>query len=108
MPRIKLPNRRFNQTFSFSHEGMNYLMTVGYTREATPIPLELFINTSMRSGNAADIAACDAAIAVSLALQHGCPLSVLCEAMKRNADGSPSGIIGQALDIMNVAELKES
>lgn len=80
---------------------MSYLMTVGFEAANRPLrPLELFINTDMRAGSAADIAVSDAAIAISLALQHGCPARTLLEAMKRNPDGTPMGVIGHALTIM--------
>lgn len=78
-------------------------MTVGYRngpQAESAKPIELFINTSMRSGNAADIAASDAAVAVSLALQYGCPPETLYEAMKRNPDGSPMGVVGRAMTVL--------
>lgn len=40
----------------------------------------------------------DAAVAISLALQYGCPIDVLRAAMKRDKDGSPMGLLSHALD----------
>lgn len=80
---------------------MNYIMTIGYAANHEPlVPLELFINTEMRAGNAADVAVSDAAVAASLALQFGCPVRMLRDAMKHNTDGTPTGVIGRALDLI--------
>jgi hypothetical protein len=99
--RKKLPSRRPLETFKFEHDGLKYLMSVGFEvdHEAKKfVPRELFLNSAQILGSATDINACDAAVAVSIALQHGVPLDDLRTAMKRNADGSPQGFVGAALD----------
>lgn len=97
MVRRKLPDRRLNTTVKFEHSnGHKYLLTVGLYPDGSPG--EIFINTSMKSGSEADLNASDAAVAVSLALQHGCTLDELRLAMKRNPDGTPAGPLGRALD----------
>lgn len=45
------------------------------------------------------VAAPDAAIAASLALQHGCPVEVLRKALSRDARGNPLSPLGVALDV---------
>jgi ribonucleoside-diphosphate reductase alpha chain len=59
-------------------------------------------------GSAAGIIASDAAMAASLALQHGCPLEVLREAMRRDSHGRASGPLGAVLDkIANARHRRE-
>src|SRR4249919_284860 len=96
MNRRRLPNRRFAETMNFSVSDQNYIVTLG--RFPNGDIAEIFINSSMRLGSTADINAVDGALAVSLALQYGCPLEILRSGMKRNADGSPQGPLGAALD----------
>ena len=76
-----------------------YHATFGYYEDNTPG--ELFLNSSGRAGSTADMSASDAAIAISLALQHGCPISDLREACLRNSDGTPSTALGKALDLLS-------
>jgi hypothetical protein len=98
MVRRKLPVRRANRSIKFEHDGQHYHATIGYYAEGTPG--ELFLNSSGRAGSMTDMASSEAAIAISLAIQHGCPIADLVEACLRNSDGSPSTPIGKALDIM--------
>lgn len=94
--RTPLPNRRHCETLTFEHEGFRFLASVA--RFPSGAVAEVFINTEMRAGSEADTNAKDAAIAISLALQHGCPFEVIRSAMSRKADGRPSGPLGAALD----------
>jgi hypothetical protein len=72
------------------------LVTVGYYHDGSPA--EIFINTEMKYGTDADTNAADFAVVVSLALQHGCPLQTIIDAMKHNPDGKPTGIFAHILD----------
>jgi hypothetical protein len=47
-----------------------------------------------------DVVARDAGILISLLLQHGCAIGVIANAISRDADGSPSGVIGAVLDLI--------
>lgn len=96
--RKRLPNRRLADTFAFEVNGQRYIATVGHFPDGTPA--ELFINSSMRLGTDTDTNAMDGSVAVSLALQYGCPPELLRDGMKRNADGSPQGPLGAALDVV--------
>lgn len=106
--RRRLPDRRLCRTFQFTHhsgEGsQHYLVTVGYhevpTTSSAGVPGELFINTEGRSGSLMDTLVSEAATAASLALQYGCPVDVLRDAMKRNPDKTPMGVLGHALDLI--------
>ena len=42
----------------------------------------------------------DAAIAASLLFQYGCPVDKLRKALTRNSDGSASGPLAHALDLL--------
>ena len=42
----------------------------------------------------------DAAVAASLLLQHGCQVDTLRKALTRNSDGSASGPLSRALDLL--------
>lgn len=76
-----------------------YTMTAGfYDVELTRLG-EVFLSAA-KSGTDVEVNARDGAIAVSLALQHGVPLQTLAHAMTRNGDGSPSGPLGAALDLL--------
>jgi len=56
--------------------------------------------STAKQGTAVDVNARDAAVAVSVLLQHGCPLDTLRRALMRNGDGSASGPLARALDVV--------
>jgi hypothetical protein len=96
-PRQRLPNRRGHELLDFEHGGIRY--TVGVGRFEDGRLAEIFLNTT-KHGTAVDTNARDAAVAASLLLQHGCPLETLRRALTRNADGSASGPLARALDLL--------
>lgn len=95
MNRERLPNRRRHLVFEIEHGGQCYTAGVGHFADGRPA--ELFL-TAAKVGTAADANARDAAVLLSLALQHGCPIETARHAILRNADGSPAGPIGAVLD----------
>lgn len=97
MIRQSLPNRRESETFEFQHEGHRYCGTVGYDRRGRP--LEVFLTTG-KPGTGVETVSRDAAVAVSLALQHGAPLDTLRRAITRLDDGRPAGPLGTLLDLI--------
>jgi ribonucleoside-diphosphate reductase alpha chain len=96
-PRRRLPNRRGHELLDFEHAGIQY--TVGIGRFDDGSVAEVFLNTS-KHGTAVDVNARDAAVAASLVLQHGCPADTLRKALTRNSDGSASGPLARALDLL--------
>lgn len=98
-----LPSRRPGVSFKVLHAAQSgavhhFQVTVGlYDRDGSEVG-EVFINTEGRTGSDNDVLVSDAAIAVSLALQFGCPLETLRAAMKRNHDGAPMGFLSHVLD----------
>jgi hypothetical protein len=95
--RERLSNRRASVTFSFEAGGLAYTATV--SRFSDGRIGELFINNH-RSNSGADTNARDAAIAFSIAVQHGADPEVIRRALCRNSDGSASGPLGMALDLI--------
>jgi ribonucleoside-diphosphate reductase alpha chain len=95
--RRRLSDRRSCETFGLEIQGLSFTATV--SRFADGEVAEIFIGSN-KAGSAAGIMASDAAIAASLALQHGCPLEVLHKALSRDAHGRASGPLGAALDLL--------
>jgi ribonucleoside-diphosphate reductase alpha chain len=97
--RRRLPNRRVQEVLSFEHGGIQY--TAGIGRFENGDLAEIFLNTR-KHGTAVDVNARDAAVAASLLLQHGCHVDTLRKALTRNSDGSASGPLARALDLLSV------
>jgi hypothetical protein len=98
MSRRRLPNRRNSTTFNIEVAGLRYKITASYFPGSNDLA-EVFVSNH-KSGNAADVAARDAGILLSLCLQHGCSVATIARALSRNTDGSASGVIGAALDLI--------
>jgi len=95
--RARLPNRRLAATFEFEAAGLRYTATIG--RFADGRLAELFLSNH-KSNSAADTAARDAAIAFSIAVQHGADPETIRRALCRDSQGRASGPLGRALDIL--------
>jgi ribonucleoside-diphosphate reductase alpha chain len=99
--RERLPNRRRSETFDFEVTAgaavLRYTATVGYYEDGRVG--ELFLNNH-KSNSTADTNARDAAIALSFALQHGADLEDIRKALTRNSDGTATGPLGAALDVV--------
>lgn len=95
--RLRLPNRRRCDPFSFEIGGLKYTASVG--RFADGRIGELFI-TNHKSNSQADCNARDAAIAFSLAVQHGADPDQIRRALCRDSQGNASGPLGAALDVI--------
>lgn len=95
--RDRLPNRREHESFAFTHAGMRYTAGVGRFNDGRLG--EVFLNAS-KTGTDADTIAKDAAIVASIALQSGVAGETIRHALTRNRDGSASGPLGAALDML--------
>jgi len=93
--RARLENRRASETFNVEHAGMRFTATISYFADGRVA--EVFIANHKR-GNAADVAARDCGILISLLLQYGCPIETIAPALTRNGDGSASGVAGAVID----------
>ena len=95
--RRRLSNRREHELIDFEHGGIRYTAGVGRFEDGTLA--EIFLTTG-KHGTAVDVSARDAAVAASLLLQHGCSVDTLRQALTRNSDGSGSGTLACALDLI--------
>ena len=101
MTRAPLPNRRQAETFGFEHGGLCFTASLGFDHLGRV--REIFLN-QIRPNSTVDTAARDSAIAASLALQFGCPLAVLTDALGRDESGRPVTPLGAALALALAAE----
>jgi len=95
-----LPNRRRNESLEFSHAGLAFTMTAGFYQDGRIA--EIFLS-SHRPGSPIEAIARDAAITVSLALQHGADLATIRGALTRDNNGAPATLLAAALDALVVA-----
>ena len=87
MSRERLRNRRRSESFTLELHGLHYLAS--FSRFDDGRVAEVFLQDH-KPGSQSDSNARDAAVAVSLALQFGCPLGVLRRALPRDAQGRAS------------------
>jgi hypothetical protein len=93
--RERLPNRRGSCVFEFECVGLLYRCS--FSRFADGRLAEIFCE-SVKHGTHADIASRDAAIACSIALQHGANADELRLALCRDSHGAAQGPLATALD----------
>lgn len=89
MSREKLPDRRPGINYKFRWEGHALFLSAGYYEDGRIG--EIFLSAGKLT-SAMDVASKDLAIAISLALQHGCPVDVLAKCFLHKEDGNPEGI----------------
>ena len=92
--RDTLPARRPQLSFSFARGNIAFIGSVGFSPAWRP--LEVFLSCE----KTAEVEALgrDAAILISLALQHGCSFETMREAITRDEKGGASTLVGQLLD----------
>lgn len=95
--RQRLPNRRAHEVIGFTFRGREYLAGVAHYPDGRPA--ELFIDP-IKGGADATADARDAAVAASLAFQHGVSIQCLRDALTRDQNGMAAGVLGAALDAM--------
>jgi ribonucleoside-diphosphate reductase alpha chain len=92
--RQALPNRRRCETFDFEHAGHQFSLTFSCYPDGRPA--EIFLS-SQHVGSPIEAIAHDAAVTVSIALQHGAHLSTIYAALTKDHDGGPATLLGAAL-----------
>jgi hypothetical protein len=100
--RIRLPDRRASESFTFELAGLRFTATV--SRYGDGRIGELFLNNH-KAGNQSDTNARDGAILLSFALQHGADIDAIRRALCRDSQGRALGPLGAALDYL-LAERK--
>ena len=93
--RLLLPQRRHAETFDLVFRNQAVTVTVGYF--PTGKIGEIFVTTG-KSGTDLCSLARDAAIVISLALQHGVAIETIRHAALRDARGAPLSLIGAVVD----------
>ncbi len=114
--RQRLPTRRPSHTETLQADGQAFTATVGFDPEDDS-PRELFL-TAGKEGSLLNAMLADAAVVISVALQHGIPGEALARSVGRlpagpvtpadldNAPGRkvPASPIGAALDLITAFE----
>jgi len=95
--RERLPDRRRCETLDFEHGGHRFSLT--FSRYNDGRPAEIFLS-SRHVGSPLEAIARDAAVTVSIALQHGAHLSTIYAALTKDHDGGPATLLGAALDAL--------
>jgi hypothetical protein len=89
---------------SLEFRGVPY--TVGFSRFDDGSLAEVFIDNHKCTSDLSSDAR-DAAVALSISLQHGVPPEAIRDAVTRDANGEASGILGCVLDLLTVVYLDE-
>src|SRR6476620_4399082 len=95
MIRRTLPQRRAAETFDMRFWNQLFTVTVGFYPDGTPG--EVFID-GCKTGNDIESIARDAAVLLSLALEHGVPPETIRHAVTRGASEEPASILGAVVD----------
>src|SRR4249919_162939 len=95
MIRRTLPQRRAAETFGMRFWNQPFTVTVGFYPDGTPG--EVFID-SRKTGGDVEAIARDAAVVISLALQHGTAIAMIQRAVTRNGQGEAASILGAIAD----------
>ena len=93
-----LPQRRAAETFNIRFWNQPLTVTVGFYADGTPG--EVFIDGG-KTGQDLQNTARDAAVVLSLAMQHGTPIEAIRHAVTRNGFGSAASILGAVVDALS-------
>jgi hypothetical protein len=100
--RLRLPNRRRNESFEFEHAGLRFTLCAGFYLDGRIA--EIFLS-SHKPGSPIEAIARDAAVTVSIALQCGADLATIRQALTKDHDGGPATLLGAALDAISGGSL---
>jgi len=107
--RQKLPDRRASETLTFDVGGVTYHGSTGRAFDAATgaygSAREVWL-TAGKPGSAVDIAARDASLCASIALQSGADLGVLRASVSRHSDGRAEGPLGIIFDEIAAADAR--
>ena len=103
MIRRTLPQRRAAETFDLRFWNQLFTVTVGFYADGTPG--EVFIDGG-KSGQDIQSTARDAAVVLSLALQHGAPVESIRRAVTRSGSGEAASILGATVDRLPTASVR--
>ena len=95
--RARLPDRRPSVTERIDVEGQTYTATAGIDPHTGAVR-EIFLDGA-KAGSGMDAVLNDAAVTISVAIQHGVSIEALRKSVARVA-GTPASVIGAALDFL--------
>jgi len=95
--RRTLPQRRAAETFKMRFWNQPFTVTVGFYADGTPG--EVFIDGG-KTGQDIQSTARDAAVVLSLAMQHGTPIETIRHAVTRSGAGEAASILGAVVDAL--------
>ncbi|CAN7604582.1 TSCPD domain-containing protein [Bosea sp. LjRoot237] len=98
MPRERLSNRRESQNVTFWHAGREYTARVSFYPDGRLA--EVFLDNG-KVGSDAQVNCRDAAVAMSLLLQHGCAAGDVARSLSRTESGEAESAIGALLDLLS-------
>jgi hypothetical protein len=93
--RRRLPHRRGAVALDIEHAGHRYRMHVGYFPDGAVG--EVFVDAT-KQNSTLDALAADAAVLLSLLLQHGATPTEIGHALRRAPDGSAASLVGVVVD----------
>lgn len=97
--RERLPHRRTNTTVLIEAGGIEAYATLGFTDDGRPREIFLRPRPGVKAGSPVEFLLDDIAVILSIAIQHGLSPDALAGSLGRNDDGSPSSIVGAALEL---------
>jgi hypothetical protein len=102
--RRRLPHRRGAVALDIEHAGHRYRIHVGYFPDGAVG--EVFVDTTKQSSTLYALAA-DAAVLLSLLLQHGALPAEIGHALRRSPNGAPASLIGAVVDELHGTERQQ-
>ena len=103
MIRRTLPQRRASETFDLRFWNQNFTVSIG--RYPDGMIGEVFIDGG-KTGQDIQSTARDAAVVISLALQHGTPIEAIRHAVTRNGSGEAASILGATVDCLATVSVR--
>lgn len=94
--RETLPNRRRQESIDFTFNGVGFTASIG--RYPDGRIGEVFLECEKTTASIESVGR-DAAIVLSIALQHGARLDSIRDALTKDQDGGPASVVGKLLDI---------
>jgi hypothetical protein len=93
--RRRLPQRRGAIAVELEHAGHRFRMQIGCFPDGTPG--EVFLDAA-KQNSGLDAFAADAAILISLLLQHSATPAEIGHALRRSPDGTAASLVGAVVD----------
>ena len=101
--RRTLPQRRPAETFDLWFWNQSFSVTIGFYPSGEVG--EVFIDGG-KTGQDVQSTARDAAVVLSLALQHGTPIEAIRHAVTRNGSGEAASILGATVDCLAMVSVR--